>query len=151
MEHKKAKFIGKYYGRGYDKDYIFMEYEYKGEKYEVYINTAKGNEPLSWQHKNAQARIDKMIDIVNKLFEDKKYQDWCLEIWGDGDELEKLKSIYKGKNINVTVKEINLESQEFKNNVEQFDLLIRNTNDVSQILTIEEVVIANYEEIIKKQ
>ena len=66
MEHKKAKFIGKYYGRGYDKDYIFIEYEYKGEKYEVYINTAKGNEPLSWQHKNAQARIDKMIELDNK-------------------------------------------------------------------------------------
>ena len=69
----------------------------------------------------------------------------------DKEVLEKLKSIYKGKNIDVNVKEINLESQEFKNNVEQFDLLIKQTNDVSQILTIEEVVIANYEEIIKKQ
>lgn len=66
MEQQKAKFLKKYYGRGYDKDYIFMEYEYKGEKYEVYINTAKGNEPLSWQHKNAQARIDKMIELDNK-------------------------------------------------------------------------------------
>lgn len=66
MEQSKARFINKYHGRGYDRDFIFLEYEYRGQKYEVYINTAKGNEPLSWQHKNAQARIDKMIELEHK-------------------------------------------------------------------------------------
>ena len=62
-----------------------------------------------------------------------------------------IKRLFKEDNINVKVKEINLDSVEFKTNVEQFDLLIKQTNDSSQILTIEEVVIANYQEIIKKQ
>lgn len=58
----KAKYIGKYYGTGYNKDYVFLEYEYRGVKYEVYENRAKGNEPLSWQHKNAQLSIDEALD-----------------------------------------------------------------------------------------
>lgn len=59
----KAKFIEKTYGSGYDKDFVFLEYEYRGRQYEVYENRAKGNEPLSWQHKNAQARIDRQIEL----------------------------------------------------------------------------------------
>lgn len=61
----KAKFVAKYYGRGYEKDYVFLEYEYRGHTYTVYENRARGNEPLSWQHKNEQARIDKLIEIQN--------------------------------------------------------------------------------------
>ena len=69
----------------------------------------------------------------------------------DKEVLEKLKNIYEKENIKISVKEKILESVEFKTNVEQFDLLIKQTKDDSQILTIEEVVIANYQEIIKKQ
>jgi hypothetical protein len=58
----KAKYIGKYY----DREYTYLEYEYRGRKYEVYENRNKGNEPLSWQHANAQARIDKEIEIEEK-------------------------------------------------------------------------------------
>lgn len=62
----KAKFVGKYYGTGFDKDYIYLEYEYKGRRYEVYENRVKGNEPLSWQHKNAQSKIDSEIELESK-------------------------------------------------------------------------------------
>lgn len=68
----KAKFIGKYYGTGFDRDYVYLEYEYRGRKYEVYENRAKGNEPLSWQHKNAQARIDDEIENEEKKSQNKE-------------------------------------------------------------------------------
>ena len=100
------------------------------------------NNSNSIQNNNIYRRI-----VENK---DNKYHVY-IGITRDKEVLEKLKSIYKKENINVTIKEIVLESNEFKTNVEQFDLLIRNTKDDSQILTIEEVVIANYQEIIKKQ
>ena len=45
---------------------IYLEYEYRGYIYTVYENTAKGNEPLSWQHKAEQARIDKIIKEEEK-------------------------------------------------------------------------------------
>ena len=61
----------------------------------------------------------------------------------------KLKEIYENKGYNIYIKEINLNNQEFKSNLEQFDLLINSTQNEEEILTIEEVVLANYEEIIK--
>ena len=63
---KKATYIGKYYGTGYDRAFVYLEYEYRGRKYEVYENRAKGNEPLAWQHKAAQDRIDREIEIEEK-------------------------------------------------------------------------------------
>ena len=63
---KSAKFISKTYETGYDKNFIFLEYEYRGRRYEIYENRSKGNEPLSWQHKNAQARIDHEIELEEK-------------------------------------------------------------------------------------
>lgn len=60
----KAKFIGKTYGTGYNRHFVYLEYEYRGHRYEVYENRAKGNEPLAWQHRNAQAMIDRNIEIA---------------------------------------------------------------------------------------
>lgn len=57
----KARYIGKYNGTGYNRHMIYLEYEYRGYTYTVYENTAKGNEPLSWQHRVEQARIDNII------------------------------------------------------------------------------------------
>lgn len=101
---------------------------------------------------NNYKSIQNNANIYRKIIENKnnKYHVY-IGITRDKEVLEKLKKIYKKDNINVSIKEITLESKEFKNNVEQFDLLIKQTKDTSQILTIEEVVIANYEEIIKKQ
>lgn len=113
----------------------------KGDTY-YFLEEGIYNDYNNINNTNINRRI-----IENK---DNKYHVY-IGITRDKEVLEKLKSIYKKENINITVKEINLESLEFKTNVEQFDLLIRNTNDTSQILTIEEVVIANYQEIIKKQ
>lgn len=71
----KAKFIGKYR----DRDFVYMEYEYRGHTYEVYENRAKGNEPLTWQHRSEQARIDRMIEIESKGQHGEKFD--IDEIW----------------------------------------------------------------------
>lgn len=60
---KKAKFIGKYYGASpFERDVIELEYEYRGMRYSVYENRKKGNEPLAWQHRSEQDRIDRLLD-----------------------------------------------------------------------------------------
>ena len=101
---------------------------------------------------NNYNNIQNNLNITRRIIENKnnKYHVY-IGITRDKEVLEKLKKIYKKENINISVKEKLLESQEFKTNVEQFDLLIKKTKDSDQVLTIEEVVIANYEEIIKKQ
>lgn len=74
-----------------------------------------------------------------------------LGITRDEQNAKKIKEIYKNRGYQLYIKEINLSNEEFFNNVTQFDLLIKNTDKDEEILTIEEVVLANYEEIIKKQ
>lgn len=66
----------------------------------------------------------------------------------DLEVAEKLISIYENNNIKLSVKERYSSNEELKNNVEQFDFLINSTKDNDEILKIEEVVLANYEEII---
>lgn len=72
---KKVKCIRKYYGTGYDRDYVYLVYEYRGHEYTVYENTAKGNEPLAWQHRNEQARIDRLIEEQSRPKKPYRYED----------------------------------------------------------------------------
>lgn len=91
---------------------------------------------------------DLNIKLVNE--ENGKYYVY-LGITRDEENVKKIKEIYNTKGYQLYIKEVNLSNEEFYNNVAQFDLLIKNTTKEEEILTIEEVVLANYEEIIKKQ
>ena len=48
-----------------------------------------------------QKRIDKMVMIVNKLFNDPKYKDWKLEIYGDGELVDDIKKLIKSNQIKM--------------------------------------------------
>ena len=48
----------------------------------------------------------------------------------------------------IYIKDVRLNNEEFANNVTQFDLLVKESSSSEDVLTIEEVVLANYEEII---
>lgn len=63
---EKAKYIGKYIDTSFGQYIVYLEYEYRGERYTVYENLRKGNEPLQWQHANEQSRIDTLIEMENK-------------------------------------------------------------------------------------
>lgn len=87
------------------------------------------------------------VKLINE--ENNKYYVY-LGITRSEENAKKIKEIYKNKGYQLYIKEINLSNEEFFNNVTQFDLLIENSETEEEILTIEEVVLANYEEIIKK-
>lgn len=90
-------------------------------------------------------------NINVKLIEEKndKYYVY-LGITKSEEIAKKLKKIYEEDGYQIYIKEIKLNNEEFDSNLTQFDLLINSTNSKNEILTIEEVVLANYEEIIKK-
>ena len=58
-----AKLIDKWAG---ENGTTVLQYQYKGKNYIVTDYGWNGGEPLSWQHKNAQAYIDKQIKIERK-------------------------------------------------------------------------------------
>ena len=63
---------------------------------------------------------------------------------------EKIKEIYKEKGYLITIKEKIVSSEEFSENVSQFDLLVQNAKTEEEILKIEEVILANYHELSKR-
>ena len=99
----------------------------------------------SSMQENTKDLLVKTVDSKN----DKQYV--YLGITRDEKNAQKLKEIYESKGYQIYIKEQNLSNEEFYNNVTQFDILINSTNKESEILTIEEVVLANYEELIKRK
>lgn len=99
-----------------------------------------------------EALLENTKDLESKLVEninDKFYV--YLGITRNEEVADKIKKIYEDKGYKIYTKEVNLKNDEFYNNVTQFDFLINNTANENEIITIEEVVLANYEEITSKE
>ena len=63
---------------------------------------------------------------------------------------KKIRNIYERIGYQTFIKEMSINNEEFSNNLEQFDLLIRSSNSNEDVLKIEEVILSNYEEIYEK-
>lgn len=95
---------------------------------------------------------DNALNIKDSIMEYKNNKIYVyIGITKDLEIAEQLVEIYKKKNINLSIKEKSISNEEFKNNVEQFDLLIKSSKQEDEIIKIQEVVLANYEEIIKNR
>ncbi len=94
---------------------------------------------------NCKYLNDKIIEKRN----DKYYV--FIAITKDPAILNKLKDIYEKAGIKTIIIQKNISSNSFSENLDQLDYLIKNTKDNEQILLIEKVILANYEEMIKKE
>ena len=89
-----------------------------------------------------------MKDIIMEYKENKNYI-YCA-ITRDLEVVERIMKIYEKKGQQTNYLEKYIPNEELKNNVEQFDLLVKTSSVEEEILKIEEVVLATYEEIMKK-
>ena len=94
---------------------------------------------------NCKYLNDKIIEKRN----DKYYV--FIAITKDPAILNKLKDIYEKAGIKTIIIQKNISSNSFSENLDQLDYLIKNTKDNEQILLIEKVILANYEEMIQKE
>ena len=87
-------------------------------------------------------------DLMNKLvvLEDNKYYVY-VGITMDQDNANKIKKIYENMGYQIYIKKMTLDNEEFASNVSQFDLLVQDSDTDEDVLTVEEVVLANYEQI----
>ena len=58
-------------------------------------NVIKNKKLVTIARISNQKRIDLMIDIVSNIFKNKKYKDWTLEIYGDGEEKDSVEAKIK--------------------------------------------------------
>lgn len=88
---------------------------------------------------------------INKIIikEDDKYYAY-VGISKSKDGIEKLNHIYKDKGYSTYQKEKLIDDESFLTNLTQYDILLDSAKTADDILTIQEVVLANYEELTKK-
>lgn len=124
-----------------NKDVILDSINSHSEKYYFIQEGVYTNQEIL--ENNLSSITQKIIDYRNNKF----YV--YLGITKNKEVADKLKEIYENQGIKVIQKIKSLDNEEFSNDVTQFDLLINATNDKDEILTIEEVVLASYDETIK--
>jgi len=79
--------------------YIYNAVRFKSEKK---ANVTKNKKLIAISRISKDKSIDKMIDIVQCVFEDPKYKDWVLEIYGQGNEEDNVKKmIYNHEQIKL--------------------------------------------------
>ena len=101
---------------------------------------------------NKRVMNNDIKDIKNRAIINKNNKYYVyVGISKDLEIVKKIKKIYENKGYQLYIKELNINNKEFSNNIDQFDLLIKNSSANEDILTIESVVLSNYEEIVNNR
>ena len=95
------------------------------------------------QAENATNDIE--VKLITK--EDNNYVVY-LAITKDEENLDKFADVYHDLKINTTIKKMSVDNEEFLTSLEQMDLLLKKTTYQDEVLAINEVVLANYEQLI---
>lgn len=101
-----------------------------------------------YETKDSLERNTKDIDPKLVINKNNKYYVY-VGISKSLDGINKIKKTYKKKGYSTTKKEIEVADDSFLTNLEQYDILLDSAISADDILTIEEVVLSNYEEISK--
>ena len=101
----------------------------------------------TYSSKEQATTATKDIDVKLIVKEDANYVVY-LAITKSNDNLEKLEKIYEDLKLNTTIKKMSIDNEEFLATLEQMDLLIDKTTSQDEILAVNEVVLANYQEFV---
>ena len=93
-----------------------------------------------------------MTDLKKKVMEYKDHKVYVyVGITRSLSNVERVCKLWEERGVFLSVSQKSFDNLEFKNNVEQFDVLVEDSLDDSEVLKIEEVVLANYSEIVKNE
>lgn len=95
------------------------------------------------------ANLDEMQDDVNKVdryiyIESENDISAYVALATTRESINKIKKIYKDKNINLTIVKINIENEEFIGNLNEYEKLLKATDDHKSILIIENQILSCY-------
>lgn len=102
---------------------------------------------------NDKETLDKALANLNDYIvkeEDNKYYVY-IGITTSKENANKIKDAYKDQDINIYIKEGNIDNVEFMSNLEQFDILLDGVSKEKDILSINEVILSTYEEMVMGQ
>jgi len=92
---------------------------------------------------------DKLLDIDNYIVIEKNNKYYVyLGVSTTKDNASKLQKVFSKYNVDTTIKKTLISDEEFMNNLEQFDLLLDSVSTNEDILSINEVILSSYEEMV---
>ena len=128
-------------------NFLFEQYKLEDKSVVTEVNSIyfimEGSYGTLEQAKEATKDIE--VKLITK--EDANYVVY-LAITKSNDNLEKLEKIYEDLKLNTTIKKMSIDNEEFLATLEQMDLLIDKTTSQDEILAVNEVVLANYQEFV---
>lgn len=95
---------------------------------------------------NLQSNISTITQKV--ISQNKEYYYVYLGITKNIDIAEKIKRLYEENGYKVKIKEMKLKNEEFSHNVSQFDILLKEAKTYDEVLTIEKIILSNYDDLI---
>lgn len=97
-----------------------------------------------------KAILDSTLGIENQylILEEEGVYNVYVGITTDLVNANKIKNIYDKKEIETYIKPAIIDNIEFVSNLEQFDILIREVEDEENIISISDVILSSYEEIV---
>ena len=128
-------------------NFLFEQYKMENQEVVKEVNSLYFIMEGSYSNIDQAKKSTKDLDVKLITKEDANYVVY-LAITKDSNNLEKLEKLYNDLNINTTIKTMSVSNKGFLATLEQMDLLINNTKDKEEILSINEVVLANYQEFI---
>lgn len=137
-----AIFIGAVLG-----NLLFEQYKLESETVIKEVNSTYFLTEGSYSTKEQAEKATEDIEPNLIIKEDANYTVY-LAITKDNKNLEKLKKLYEDLGINTTIKKMSIENQEFLATLEQMDLLLNKTSTNEEMLAINEVILANYQEFV---
>lgn len=137
-----AIFIGAVLG-----NVLFEQYKLESETVIKEVNSTYFLTEGSYSTKEQAEKATEDIEPNLIIKEDANYTVY-LAITKDNKNLEKLKKLYEDLGINTTIKKMSIENQEFLATLEQMDLLLNKTSTNEEMLAINEVILANYQEFV---
>ena len=78
--------------------YIYDAVRFSSDTISDVVNNKK---LVSLSRLSSEKRINLMINIMEEVFSDNKYNDWVFEIYGDGEELDNLSKLIKSPQIKL--------------------------------------------------
>ena len=93
------------------------------------------------------ANISKMTQKI--ISKNNDYYYVYIGITKNVENAEKIKELYEERGYKIKIKEKRLKNEEFSNNVTQFDILLKEAKTFEEILTIEKIILSNYDDLIK--
>ena len=128
-------------------NFLFEQYKLESENVIKEVNSTyfliEGTYSTEEQALKAASNIETYLIVK----EDANYIVY-LAITMSNENLEKLKKMYKDKNINSSIKKMSIENKEFIATLEQMDILLDKAKSNEEIDSINEVILANYQEFV---